>query len=261
LNIFNNFIPLITYTLQFKHKKMKTNRILTLTAIALLGACYATAQTGDEIISKYIDAIGGKDVISQISSVYTESTLDVMGNQGTLKTTLVNGKGFKQEIDVMGTMVTFCVTDSIGWQINPLAGNYNAETMQENQYRASRDQIKIGGPFIDYASKGYKVELQGQETIGSVNAYKLLIISPDSTETIYCFDPETYYLICVIQKSEMMGQTMDVVFSYSDYKKTDNGYSLPYHSETNYGGQYFLVSNVTKADINNPIDPAVFVKP
>ena len=72
-----------------------------------------------------MNALGGKDQIAQISSVLYEGTLDVMGSQGTVKTTLLNGKGYKQEIDVMGTVVVMCYTDSMGWQINPMGGNYN----------------------------------------------------------------------------------------------------------------------------------------
>jgi hypothetical protein len=240
---------------------MKTIRLLTLTTIAFLGTAFVSAQTADEIIGKYMNAIGGKELVGQISSLYMEGTMDAMGNQGTVKTTQVNGKGFKQEIDVMGTSVVMCYTDSMGWQINPMSGNYGAETMSDDQYKAGKDMIFIGGPMMDYTAKGYKVELQGQEPVGSVNAYKLMMVSPDSMEAVYYIDPETFYLIRMVQKAEMMGQVMDIVFGYSNYQKTDNGYVLPYTIETNYGGQFFLVSNYTKVEINTPVDPAVFAKP
>jgi hypothetical protein len=241
---------------------MKNKRILTLSAIALLGAAFASAQTADEIIAKYLTAIGGKEQINQISSVYMEGTLDVMGSQGTVKISQINGKGQKQEIDVMGTQVVMCVTDSTGWQINPMSGNYSAETMQENQYLASKDQIYVGGLFaLDYASKGYTIELLGQETIGTVNAFKLKVVGPGSSETIYYFDPETYYLIRSSQKAEMMGQEMNIETNYSDYQKTESGLALPHGVETNYGGQFFLVSKINKVEVNQPMDPAIFAKP
>jgi hypothetical protein len=241
---------------------MKNTRLLTVIAVSLLGAAFASAQTTDEIIGKYLNAIGGKDQVGQISSLYMEGTMDAMGNQGTIKITQVNGRGYKEEIDVMGTQVVFCYTDSTGWQIYPMTGNYGAETMSESQYQASRDQIFIGGPFVsDYLTKGYQVELLEPETVGNINAYRVKVVSPANAESIYYFDPETFYLIRMVQKAEMMGQVMDVVASYSDYQKAENGYAMPYSIETNYGGQVFLTVKIAKVEFNQPVDLAVFAKP
>jgi hypothetical protein len=240
---------------------MKTFKSFTLTVFALFCASLLSAQTADEIIGKYIQAIGGKEKITQISSMYSEATLDVMGSQGTTKTTLLNGKGVKSETDVMGTAVTMCWTDSAGWAVNPMSGNYNAEYMPPAQYKAGKDNIFLIGPFLDYATKGFQLELAGQQTVGNVNAYKVLVTSPDSVVTEYYFDPDSSYLVQVVQKSEMMGQIMDIVSNYSNFKKTENGFVIPYTIETNYGGQFFLTANITKVEFNQPVDPAIFKKP
>jgi len=241
---------------------MKNNRFFTLFAAALLGTAFVSAQTADEIIGKHLSAIGGKDQISQITSLYMEGTMDAMGNQGAIKITQVNGKGYKQEIDVMGTQVVFCYTDSFGWQIYPMTGNYNAETMTDGQYQPNRDQIFIGGPFaLDYQAKGYQVELLGQEAVGMTNAHKVKVVTPANSELIYYFDPETYYLIKMVQQSEMTGQSMEVVANYSDFQKAENGLVLPYSVDTNYGGQVFLTVKIAKVEFNQPVDLAVFAKP
>jgi hypothetical protein len=79
--------------------------------------------------------------------------------------------------------------------------------------------------------------------------------------TSYYFDPDTWYLIKAVVKAEMMGQSMDVVTNFSNYKKLDNGYATPSTVEVNYGGQFFLTANFTKVELNNPVDPAIFAKP
>jgi hypothetical protein len=239
---------------------MKTLKFIALSIFALF-ALQVSAQTADEIAKKYIDAIGGQDLISKTNTMYTEGSLDVMGGTGTIKQTILAGKGAKDEIDVQGTSVTMCVTDSAGWSINPMTGNYNAEYMPPEQYKASKDEIYIGGPFADYAKRGYKLELAGQQTIGTMNANKIIVTSPDSVTIQYFFDSETGYLVQMIQTSNMGGQSMDITTGYSDYRKTDAGISVPYKIETNYGGQFFLTETVTKVDVNVPVDPAIFVKP
>ncbi len=240
---------------------MKTLKFIALSIITLFALQMVSAQTADEIVGKYIDAIGGKDQISKVTSMYTEGSLDVMGGTGTIKHTILIGKGAKDEIDVQGTSVTMCVTDSAGWSINPMTGNYNAEYMPPEQYKASKDGIYLGGPFVDFANRGYKLELAGQQTIGTMNANKIIVTSPDSVSTQYFFDPETGYLVQVVQTSNMGGQAMDITVGFSDYRKTDAGIAVPYKIETNYGGQFFLTETVTKVDINQPVDPAIFVKP
>jgi hypothetical protein len=241
---------------------MKNYKILTIAVSAILCTSLVSAQTAEEIIANYVNAIGGKDQINQISSVYTEGTLDAMGSTGVIKTTLVNGKGYKQEIDVMGTQVIMCYTDSMGWQINPMTGNYSAELMPESQYKSGRDNIFAGGPFVtDYATKGYLIELAGQENVVGVNAWKINVTSPESTESAYYFDPATWYIVKLVQKAEMMGQSMDISILLSNYQKPENGFAMPYTMETDYGGQFFLTAKVNKVEINQMVDPTIFAKP
>ena len=53
-------------------------------ALLLTGTCInlSQAQTADEIINKYIEAIGGKDKLAQLKTKTIESTTQVMGNEG-----------------------------------------------------------------------------------------------------------------------------------------------------------------------------------
>lgn len=240
---------------------MKSSRIITGCFLALWGTAIVSAQTADDIINKYIDAIGGKDQISQVKTLYAEGNLDVMGSQGTVKVSRINGKAVKTEIDVMGTAVTLCFTDSTGWTINPMTGNYSATDMGDIQYKTGKDDINLSGPFMDYAANGFKAELVGQQTVGNVNANKVVITSPDNIATEYYFDPETGYLIQMVQNSEMGGQAMMISTILSNYKKTDSGFAMPYTTETNYGGQFFLTANINKVDINQPLDASIFAKP
>ena len=72
--------------------------VLLLTAVSLSFA--AKAQTADDIIGKYVDAIGGKDKLAQIKSVYTEATVNVMGSDNPASTTVLVGKGYRSEADL-----------------------------------------------------------------------------------------------------------------------------------------------------------------
>ena len=77
---------------------MKISKIVLLTSIAAIGFIKAQAQTAEEIVNKWETAMGGKDKLSNIKTLYTEGELNIMNNIAPHKTYLVNGKGFRSEV-------------------------------------------------------------------------------------------------------------------------------------------------------------------
>src|SRR5690349_9813889 len=106
---------------------MKVFRIALVALTTFGSVAVSHAQTAEEIIAKHINAIGGKEKLAQINTIYQENTIEVMGNEATSTTIIVNGKGFKNEVDFGGQKIVQCITDKGGWSINPLAGQTTAE--------------------------------------------------------------------------------------------------------------------------------------
>jgi hypothetical protein len=238
----------------------KTIRLIALSILAFSLAGNLLSQTADEIISKYIQVIGGKDRLSKITSVYTESTIEAMGAQGIIKSTTLNGKGMRTDIEIGGFNIISCYTEKEGWSINTMIGNSSAEIMPPAQYNLGKDQIIIGGPFINYAEKGYKVELLGTDTVANVNSYKIKFTSPDSILSVYFFDTKTFYLVKAVSQTVAVGQIVESITNYSDFRQTD-GYTIPYLMELLAGGQFANEMKVTKVELNKPVDELIFKKP
>ena len=224
----------------------------------LLAACFCIAgtvqaQTADEIVAKHIEAIGGKDKIGKIKSMYAETTSDVMGNQSIGKTYMVDGKGFRTESDFGGQKMVQCYTDKGGWVINPFGGSTSPAPMPADQYNYGRSQIFTGGALYDYAAKGNKIELLGKEG----NNYKIKVTTPSNAEMTYYIDANTYYINKSVSKTEMQGQTIPITLTYSNFKKTDYGNIIPYTFQADLG-QFTVTTNVTKTEVNKDIDPSTF---
>ena len=229
--------------------------LLLLASFVCLSAVHA--QTADEIVSKYVDAIGGKDKISQVKSIYMENNMAAMGNDNPNVINVLNGKGYKSETDFQGQKIIQCYTDKGAWQINPMAGSSAAEAMPADQYNANKELIDVGGNLYDYAAKGSKVELVGKDG----GAFKIKLTTKENAEVNYWIDPSTYYITKVVRKGNMMGQEVEITVKLSDYKKTDFGYVIPYSTEMDFGGQFSLTSTIKKVEINKTIDPAIFIAP
>jgi hypothetical protein len=230
---------------------MKRMRWLIAGAAILLTTALQ-AQTVDEILNKHVEAIGGKETLGKVKSIYTEISMEVMGNSAPSIEYLLAGKGFKSETDFNGSKIINCLTDKGGWTVNPMAGGTDPQPMPDALYKSNKDGIYVGGALVDYAIKGYKAELAVKEG----NDFKIKI-SGDGVEAFYFIDPVTYNLTKVTSKSEVMGQTVDVTTTFSDFKKTDFGIVLPYTRNVDLG-MFQLAQTVNKVEINKEIDPKIF---
>ena len=214
-----------------------------------------SAQTADEIINKHIDALGGKDVISKVSSLYMEGSMQVMGNEAPTTVYVLAGKGYKTETDFNGQKSIQCYTDKGGWMVNPMAGG-GAQPMPEEQFNANKEQVNIGGILVDYAAKGYTATLLGKDG----NNYKIKMVGKDQNEATYYFDSNTYLISKVERKGNMQGQEVQIVITFADYKKADGGLNVPRTMAMDFG-QFQLTANYTKVEVNKKIDPSIFEMP
>src|SRR6478735_2800266 len=105
---------------------MKTIKLAFLSA-ALLGAIGTFAQTADEVVDKYLLAIGGKENWKKVNTVITEGTMQVQGADVTIVSTAVHGKGNRQDISVMGMTGYQIMTPTEGWSFMPFQGQTQAE--------------------------------------------------------------------------------------------------------------------------------------
>jgi len=241
-------------------KLVNIGAALLLTVTGIFGSQAQTANavpTVDEIINKYVDAIGGKDKLSQIKTEYMENTSQVMGNEGPNTVSAIDGVGYKSVSEVNGQTFTQVFTNKGGWQVNPYAGAVTPTPLPDDVYKMGKSVLNITGPLYNYAAKGNKVELLGKDG----NDYKLKVTTKDSVEFTVYVDGSTYYITKLTSTAQMMGQTMDVTTTFSNFKKDDQGLVFPYTLEISYGGQFNITITVNKHEINKTIDPAIFEMP
>jgi outer membrane lipoprotein-sorting protein len=229
-------------------------------AASVLSVFSLHAQTADEIINKHIEALGGKEKLAGIKTVYTEYDLEVMGQQMAGATWVINGKAYKNEVNFGGQKIVQCFTEQGGWGINPMMGQTSA-ALPEDQVKAGKAQMDAGGPLFNYAAKGNTVELAGKDSVGAALAYKLKLKTKDGVESFFWIDPATYYVLKSSVKTNMQGSEMETIIAFSNYKKTDYGFVMPTTTEISLSQG--LVMNITskKTEINKDVDMKLFEMP
>jgi len=253
---------------------MKTFKLSLFIIAAVFGATCVRAQTADDIINKYINAIGGREVIGKIKSLYMEFKESPVkgGVASSGNVNFLAGKGWRIEDNTDGKKNILCVMDSAGWMGSQIQGSpaVRAQTMSKENYDDNKNKLEIevpfgppGAPFINYSEKGYKVELIGKETMDGISVYKLKLTNNANNEIDFYINANTYYLTKSVKHINTSKTPIEMTTVYSDYRKTDIGYAMPFSKTISLplldsGG---IITTVTKEIVNSEIDPKIFEKP
>jgi hypothetical protein len=218
------------------------------------------AQTADDIINKWTDAMGGKEKLASINTLYTENEVSIMNNPALGRTFTSKGKGYKSEIDFSGQKVIDCYTSTGGWSVNPLAGQPTPVNMPAAQVKIGQLQLDPAGPLFNYSAKGSKVELQGKENMNGTSVYKIKLESAAGSEMLFYISDSSFYILKNILKVNAGGQDIDIESLFSNFNKTADGFIIPFKTEMKFPGLSLVFVN-KKVEINTNMDATIFDMP
>jgi hypothetical protein len=245
---------------------------LKLGVIILLLSAFAkpaNAQKADDIINKYVAAMGGKDAWSKVTGLRMTAKVDAQGMTIPLDMiSLSDGRSYTS-FEFQGKNIAQDVFDGETlWGMNFMtmkAEKSDAEAT-ENKKREAKD---FPNEIIGYADRGYKADYVGKETAEGVKCFKIKITKKttlvdgkeEENVTYHYFDDETYALIMsesTIRMGEAKGQIAQTV--YSDYQEV-NGVYFPFSilSRLKDGQGQGVV--IEKIEVNPKVEDALFKFP
>ena len=233
---------------------MKPIMIFGLFILVMVFAQFAHAQTADEIIDKYIDAIGGKEKMLAIKTLKMEGSLNVQGMDIGITNTISNGVGSRTDISVPGMGEGFQImTPTKGWSFMPFQGQASPEEVNEDQVKAGQGGLDLQSPLLNYKEKGNTVELLGKEKAEGAECYKLKLTSKAGKVTTVFINTITYYRVKTVSTVNNNGEETEMETTYSDFKKISEGYVFAF-SSTNIRGTIIY----SAIEVNKPVDESIF---
>jgi hypothetical protein len=230
-------------------KRFLFSLLVTATAFSV------NAQTAEEIVAKHIDAIGGAEAWKKVNSVKMEGTMQVQGAELAVTITVLNGKGARQDLSIMGMTGYQIVTPTEGWNYMPFQGQTTPEAMTAEDLAEYQDDLDAQGNLIDYAAKGHTVELMGKDDVDGTECFKLKITKKGGkSETIFV-DPKSYLILRSVELRKANGQEIEVATNYSNYEKLPEGIIVPKSMTLPFGE--LIISKIT---INGDVDETAFKK-
>lgn len=243
------------------------SRRLVMAVLVLGWGQIASAQTADEIIDKYLTAIGGRAALGKLTSRSTIGTMtlstpagDVSGpveilNQQPNKSRML----IKMDLSSLGAgpmTVDQRFDGTSGYVLDSLQGNRDITGNQlENMKNGA-----FPNPFLNYKEHGATVELGGREKVGEREAY-VLIFKPKSGSVARQFiDTESYLPVKLLVKVDVpqVGE-VEQTTEFFDYRDVD-GVKIPFTLKATSAVQSFTIT-ITKVEHNTKIDAALFSKP
>jgi len=224
---------------------------LSILAVATFGFTYA--QTADEIVAKHVAAIGGADAWRKVNSMVTTGSIKINGADIGVVATVLNGKGSRQDLAVMGMNGYQIVTPTAGWNFMPFQGQKAPEPVTADDLKEAQDDLDAQGSLVDYKIKGHTIEYLGTDDVDGVDALKLKETLKSGKVVTIFMDPKTYYIIRTIAKQKANGKENDVTTNLSNYQKLPEGIMVPWSIGLPFGE---LV--ISKVEINKPVDENIF---
>lgn len=225
----------------------------------------SSSQTVEEIVNKYINAIGGIEKINSIQSIrihksnfpYTDKPLGDKKPKFEINyITTIKKPCFYRNEETGGTKFVFFSNGKDVWATNT-NGKIDKIT-SEKGLENIKTLVQIEGKLINFDTKGYKVELIGTEMINNKMAYKLKLSEENLGEFLYYIDCESFLLIKEIRVTDLLNDHMydGAETYYSNFKDID-GYKIPFKieskNEIGYTGQ-----RIQRVELNPVIDDKIF---
>ncbi len=245
---------------------MKKTTLVIITFLFSITSIFA--QTANDVIEKYLTAVGGKEKIGAIKTVKMTGKGKKQGMEFPMVMHQKAPNKQKQTINFQGKDIVVSSFDGKEmWTTNFM--NMKPEKSEaEDSENAALDE-DIPDLFYEYQKKGYKVELEGEESIEGTDCYRIKLtkkpikVDGKTEENVsqYYFDKENGVLILMKmtgKKGPGKGITMDSYFS--DYQEV-NGVVLPFTISQKVNGQEVFSINIEKIELNIGIDDKEFAFP
>ncbi len=199
---------------------------------ALFAACSSPSPV-DEVVASNLAARGGKERIQALRSIRETGTVTASGGRVARVVREIKRPGlFRLEFSFQGTTSVFAHNGETGWQVAPLQGQFEPQTVAPEADSAGEvDQRDLEGPLVNWREKGHLVELVGRETLPGGEAFKLKVTLKGGVVRHDYVDVASRQVVRSDVTRIVRGHPVVLENTFSDFREVD-GLVFPHHIET-----------------------------
>jgi len=249
-------------------KKTLTMASLSLFLIAMVAAPVSIAQEATptksdaqamKVISKMIDAMGGRKALESLKDTTVSGTMEMisMGMEGGLTLYSLRPNLMRIDIEIMGMTITQAFDGEMAWMFNPQTGAN--EEMTEQQSEEFKRQAMGDMYLLDPEKYGIVYVSKGQEKIEGKDYDIIEQIHPDGWTATMWVDGSTHltYKVKAMGTDPMSGGEVETETFTTDYKKVGN-VMMAYTMTTYQEGEEFMTMTITDVKVNTGLEASFF---
>ena len=209
--------------------------------------------SAEEIIAKYVDAIGGQAIIAQINDLTNKATISLMGQTAELRQLFKKPNFSLTEMAIGTTMIQRVAFDGKVVRMSGMAGS------QEITSGTEFETVKNGSylvPEMDYIADGYTLSVAGIEEVNGQDAYIVSINKEGMNASLSYFDKETGLKLKNVTTTDTAIGEQQIIIEYNDYREV-KGVKFPFTIIQTTAGMA-MEANVASIEINTGLSEAVF---
>lgn len=214
---------------------MRRTILMALAALFLVVAPEASGQTArpnvDTIIARHIEARGGEAAIRALTSlVFDHGVYSEPGYTGAGDAVMMLMRPYLKLVGHPQRNPDFLEGyDGAAWEWYGEPGIVLRTTGDASA--ATRHYADVEGPLLDYAAKGSRAELIGEETIGGRRTYQVRLTMMDGYESDFFIDRRTYMMIASRHAASIhaFGARVESETRFSDFRRVA-GVLFPFRS-------------------------------
>lgn len=203
--------------------QLNKRTMLTVAMAAFSLAANAQTMTADQIVKKHIEAIGGADNWTKVTSLKKTGTLTMQGMGIEVTTSILNGKGVRQDMNIMGISNYVIMTPTGGWTYFPVQQDTEPKALSADDVKGGLDQMNTQEEFMTWQANGAKFSGGKTEKVDSADYIRLNVVSKSGDSTIVYLDPATYYTYKTKTSVSGPDGVTEISTIYTDYKKLPEG--------------------------------------
>ena len=233
--------------------------ILAMLVVGLTAVASGQAVTLEEIMAHNIEARGGKDLITKVSSMKIVGSMETMGGEMKFTQYLKDNSKLRMEMSVQGMEIIQAFDGIVGWSVNPMSGG-EAQRSSEAETKQTRGQANMWGTFVNPEDQGLTLSYVGAEDIDGMTAYVVDITDADGTKSKVYVDAITWLEVKMTRTIAMMGQETEMDIFLSNYKNI-GGFQIPMEMTFEMDGQEVMSMKRETVEVNVAIDDQIFAFP